>query len=62
MSQPANHLPQMFTIAQIAERMSVSTKTISRLISAGELRTHRLGRQVRIAHDDAISFIAMRRH
>ena len=51
-------LPRLFTIAELAQRLSVSTKTIHRWIAAGDLRTHKLGRQVRIAEEDAVSFVS----
>lgn len=53
--------PICLSISEVAERIGVSTKTISRAIQAGELRSHRVGRLVRIAEEDAASFLAARR-
>ena len=40
-------LPRFLTVADCADRLSVSTRSIVRWIDAGELRAHRLGSQVR---------------
>jgi excisionase family DNA binding protein len=53
--------PQLHSIKQIAEQCDVSTKTVRRWIDAGEIHAHRLGRQVRIAHEDLIAFLSARR-
>jgi excisionase family DNA binding protein len=61
MSKLKSRLPQLFSVEEIAERFGVSTKTVRRWIASGELRAHRLGRQIRIAEEDAIAFMATRR-
>ena len=61
MTKPPRALPQMFSVDELADRLSVSSKTVCRWISAGDIRAHRLGRQLRISEDDAIGFIATRR-
>jgi excisionase family DNA binding protein len=50
----------LFTLDQVAERLQVSTKTVRRWISAGDLITHRFGRQLRVSSRDLETFI--RRH
>ena len=54
-------VPRFLSMQDLAERLSVSSKTVSRWIASGDLRAHRLGRQVRIAEEDAIAFVASRR-
>jgi excisionase family DNA binding protein len=54
-------LPKFFSVRDLAAQIGVSTKTVGRWITQGDLRAHRLGRQIRIAEDDAVSFIASRR-
>lgn len=61
MPKRQSRLPQLFSVDEIAERFGVSTKTVLRWIQCGELRAHRLGRQYRIAEEDAIAFMAARR-
>lgn len=51
----------MHTVANVAARLQVHTKTVRRLIEAGELHVHQIGRQHRIAEDDLLAFIAQRR-
>ena len=57
------HIEQapLFTLAQVAERLQVSTKTVRRWIENDDLIAHRLGRQLRIGESDLQAFIRMRR-
>jgi excisionase family DNA binding protein len=52
---------KFFTIAEVAERLSVSTRTIRRWIEAGDLVVHRPGSVVRIAEGDFRAFLAVPR-
>jgi excisionase family DNA binding protein len=52
---------RFFSPDLVAEQLSLSTKTIRRWIDRGELRVHRLGRQIRISEDDLVAFLAGRR-
>ena len=61
MARSARHIPNCFTIAELAKRLSVSTKTVRRWIESGELRHHRLGGAIRISDEDAATFMATRR-
>jgi excisionase family DNA binding protein len=61
MKTTSRSLPRLLSIAELAERLSVSGKTVSRWIEAGDLHAHRLGRQIRITEEDALSFVAARR-
>ena len=49
--------PRLLSVATVADRLDVSTKTIRRWIEAGELRIHRLGRSVRISETDLQKFL-----
>ena len=49
---------RFFTIAEIAQVLGVSTRTVRRWISTGELVTHRFGRAVRISRIDLEIFVA----
>lgn len=51
-------LPRLFTVAQIADLLGVSTKTVRRRIVEGKLLAHRVGRQVRISEDDYRNYVA----
>jgi excisionase family DNA binding protein len=44
--------PKMLNIKQVARDLSVSTKTVRRMIDRQELRHHRLGRAIRISLED----------
>jgi excisionase family DNA binding protein len=52
---------KFFTIADVAERLDVVTRTVSRWIRSGELVAHRFGRSVRIAEVDLRAFLAAHR-
>ena len=57
---PHGHL-DFFTIAEVAETLSVSTRTVRRWIDAGDLVVHRLNTIVRIAEPDLRAFLALHR-
>ena len=62
MYRPNKQIPQMFSVADIATRMSVCPKTIRRAIKSGELVAHRLGgRDYRISEDDLRAWLGGRR-
>jgi excisionase family DNA binding protein len=61
MAKPAYPLAQMLTLTQFAGRCAVSVKTTRRWVDDGQLPAYRLGGQIRIAEEDAFTFIAMRR-
>jgi len=48
-------------VSEVAELLQVSTKTVRRWIERQELRTHRLGRQLRVAEEDLAAFLGQRR-
>jgi excisionase family DNA binding protein len=48
-------------VGEVAELLTVSTKTVRRWIGREELRTHRLGRQLRVAEEDLAAFLGQRR-
>ena len=61
MIKPATHPPAMFSIAQVAKAVNLSTRTIRRCIERGELRIYRLGGQIRISQDDLSAYLAKNR-
>lgn len=57
-TEQTEQTPQaLMTMHDAAELLSVSAMTVRRLISRGELRSHRVGRQVRIRRDDLQAYI-----
>ena len=46
------------SIEEVARHLGVSAMTVRRLISRGELLTHRVGRSVRIGDADLRAFLA----
>ncbi len=52
---------KFFTIAEVAERLHVATRTVRRWIKANDLVVHRVGGVVRIAERDLRSFLALHR-
>jgi len=45
----ANSSDHMLTIAEVAQKLSISVRTVQRLIKKGKLRAYQVGRQKRIA-------------
>lgn len=54
-------IPAFFSVREIASALGVSEKTVRRLIAAGDLREHRVGRQLRVSEEDYQAFLAVRR-
>jgi excisionase family DNA binding protein len=53
---------RLHTIDETAELLNVSPRTVRRLIEAGALRAHRIGRRlVRISDEDIAAFLAANR-
>jgi excisionase family DNA binding protein len=50
-------VPWLISVAEAAQHLGVSSKTVRRWIEQGELPHHRLGRQIRIAESDLIVFL-----
>lgn len=57
-SNPATDGPTLLTRKEAAQRLSVSVRTVDRLIRARRLRVRRVGRAVRIATPDLNALIA----
>lgn len=58
----ARPVTQLRTIDEIAELLSVSQRTVRRLIKSGALPVYRLGRTVRIADADIAALLAANRN
>jgi excisionase family DNA binding protein len=52
---------RFFTIAEVAERLRVATRSVRRWIKSGDLVAHRVGGVVRIAEGDLRAFLALHR-
>lgn len=61
MTTPKPALPVLYTVAEVANLLKVSIKTVRRWIDADELVAHRLGRQLRITESDLSAFLRQRR-
>ena len=57
-ARPASvaELPQLLAVNEVAQCLAVSTKTVRRMLARGELRPHRLGKNVRV---DAMSVMRL---
>ncbi len=53
--------PAFYTIAQIAERQQVATRTVRRWLKAGALVGHRFGAQWRVSAADLLAFERLNR-
>ena len=54
-------LTRFYKVAEVAELLAVSTRSVRRWIDVGELLAHRFGRQVRLSEIDLKDFVARRR-
>lgn len=50
--------PVLYTVAEIARKGHISVKTVRRLIARGELKTHRIGSQIRVSEPDWQAYLA----
>lgn len=59
-SVPASQPPMLgllLSVADVAERLDVSVKTIRRLIDSKSIAIHRIGRQIRISEADLAMYV-----
>jgi len=61
MTTPKPVLPVLYTVAEVADLLKVSVKTVRRWVDADDLVVHRLGRQLRITESDLSAFVRQRR-
>ncbi len=61
MTPRAEQLDTFFTIAEVAERLKVTERTVRRWIDAGLLRAHKIGSCVRISSRDYADFLSRHR-
>jgi len=58
---PAEPLPDLLTLEDLAERLQVSVSTIRRMIAAGQIRAFKLGARVwrvrRVDYDDYLAHL-----
>jgi len=54
----SNRAVRLVTITEAAHRLKLSTKTIRRMLQRGDLRAHRLGRQLRIPEQELAALLA----
>jgi len=47
----------LLSVADVAERLNVSEKTVRRQIKDGSLPSHRVGRNLRISEDDLRAYL-----
>ncbi len=52
---------QFYSLPEVANRYDVSIRTIRRWVDAGELISHRFGRQLRVSAEDLKTFEKLRR-
>jgi excisionase family DNA binding protein len=52
---------RFYTIAQVADLLAVSPRSVRRWVASEELLAHKFGRQVRISETDLRAFIERRR-
>jgi excisionase family DNA binding protein len=52
---------KFFTIAEVAEHLHVSSRTVRRWVTADELVVHRVGNVVRVSEGDLRAFLAPHR-
>lgn len=53
-------MTELYTLEEVAKRLRVSERTVSRLIAAGRLRPKRIGSRVLVTDREIEAFIAHR--
>lgn len=53
---------KFYSVAEVATILSVSRRTVSRFIDAGELPARKIGKAWRISNADLEAFISSRKH
>jgi excisionase family DNA binding protein len=53
--------PKLYSIKEVAALLQVNPRTVRRWIDAGDITTHRFGRQIRISDADLRAFIKQHR-
>ncbi len=61
MTGAPSRVPRLLPLTEVARTLQVSVKTIRRWMDCGELRFHRIGRQIRISEEDLSAFINRKR-
>ena len=54
MATSPSRLAPLLSVPAAAERLGISIRTVRRMIDAGELHVHRLGRSIRISEEDIV--------
>ena len=57
-----NNEGRFVTVAEVADRLRVSTMTVYRLIQAGDLPAGRIGKSYRLREEDVDRFLQSRFH
>ena len=52
---------RFYTIDEVAGILNVHPRTVRRYIDCGDLKSHKMGRSVRISDDDLRAYTALRR-
>ncbi len=47
----------LLTIAEVAERLRLTERTVYKLVTAGDLPGHKIGRVWRVDEDDLLAFL-----
>lgn len=53
--------PRLLTLAEAADQLHVSERTVQRIIGRGELAIVRIGRQIRVRQADLDAYVAAQR-
>jgi excisionase family DNA binding protein len=61
MTGKPSRLSRFLSLKDVALALGVSIKSLRRWIDAGDLRVHRLGRQLRVSEEDLAAFLSQRR-
>lgn len=57
MNDPMPHVPQLYSVAQVAEHLNLCTKTVLSLIRKKTLPAHQIGKQYRVAKSDLAAYL-----
>lgn len=60
-TEPNEPMSPFLTVQEVADALAISDKTVRRMMKRGELKRHKVGRQVRISEYDFRAYVALSR-
>ena len=60
MTTPTPRLPRLYTVDEVASYLRMSSKSVRRFITRGDLQSQRAGTSIRVSEADLVAFLSRR--